>query len=530
MRWLLAACVGLVAIGCRHVPPKLAAANSSPVIVESVRLEGFDVLPPDVRERVERELPIRAGEALTDEIEQKTGDRAVEILQNNGYPYGQVALEKEPVDATHMRVTIRAQPGTLGYFGRIDIAGNRRVDDVIIRRRLAYAPGDLFRRSAIERTQQRIGTLGLFKSVEIRAQDITNQPAEIPTLITVQEQNPWQWNLAADYAAGDRLGFDARISNLNFFGAARRLDVHGRVSAIERTGDVSFMQTEAWHPSLSLALQARHREIDQSAFFVTSRGGQASVGWQWTRALATTFSYVSAFERSDVDQTLGPIIGLQDGMLNAWSADVDHRRVAAQPRSSLTLTSLDAPPTQILAAHVEQAGGWMPGTFNYFNLIGSATHYRRAFDDRLVFASRLRYGAIDPAGAEADIPFLKRFFLGGADEMRGWGVYELSPLSASGEPVGGKSLFTATGEVRFRITSRLTGAVFAEAGTVWQDAWTLRLRDLLYDAGPGLRLQTPFGLIRIDMGYQLKVLEGLRIDGEPQHSRWRFNFGVGEAF
>jgi outer membrane translocation and assembly module TamA len=84
--------------------------------------------------------------------------------------------------------------------------------------------------------------------------------------------------------------------------------------------------------------------------------------------------------------------------------------------------------------------------------------------------------------------------------------------------------------VRFRITTRLTGAVFAEAGTVWQDAWTLRLRDLLYDAGPGLRLQTPFGVIRIDMGYQLKVLQGLRIDGEPQGSRWRFNFGVGEAF
>jgi outer membrane protein assembly factor BamA len=45
-----------------------------------------------------------------------------------------------------------------------------------------------------------------------------------------------------------------------------------------------------------------------------------------------------------------------------------------------------------------------------------------------------------------------------------------------------------------------------------------------------VRLQTPFGVIRIDMGYQLKVLDGLRIDGDPQRSRWRFNFGVGEAF
>ena len=90
----------------------------------------------------------------------------------------------------------------------------------------------------------------------------------------------------------------------------------------------------------------------------------------------------------------------------------------------------------------------MPGTFNYFSVIGDARHYRRVFDDRVVFASRLRYGSIDPVGGEADIPLLKRFFLGGSNEMRGWGVYELSPLSASGEPVGGKSMLTATAEVR----------------------------------------------------------------------------------
>jgi hypothetical protein len=113
MRWVLGACVVFLADGCTHIPPKLAAGAASAVIVESVRLEGFDVLPPGVRDRLERDLPIRAGQALTDDIEQKTGDRAVEILQNNGFPYGQVALAKEPVDATHTRVTIRAQPGSL---------------------------------------------------------------------------------------------------------------------------------------------------------------------------------------------------------------------------------------------------------------------------------------------------------------------------------------------------------------------------------------------------------------------------------
>ena len=84
--------------------------------------------------------------------------------------------------------------------------------------------------------------------------------------------------------------------------------------------------------------------------------------------------------------------------------------------------------------------------------------------------------------------------------------------------------------MRFPIFNRLRGAVFVEAGNVWQDPWTMRLGDLLYDAGPGSGFDTPFGLIRLDFGYQLRPLEGLRIDGQPQKSRWRINFGIGEAF
>jgi translocation and assembly module TamA len=500
------------------------------VTAAEVRLEGFDVLPVAVRENLEEELALRPQTTLTGEVEERTGERAVEILQNHGFPYAQVGIAREPIDATSVRVVVRAQPGTLGYFGPIDIAGNRRIDDSIIRRRLAYAPGDLFRRSSIERTQRRIGSLGLFKSVEIRAHDIDLQPAEVPTLITVEEQSPWQWNLSASYAAGERLGFDARVSHLNFLGAARRLDLQGRVSRIERMGEVALTQTEAWHPALSLSLQARHREIDEHSFFVLSRGGQAAVSWQWTRAFSTTLSYASAFERSDVSAGLDPFLGLQDGMLNAWSIDLDDRRVQPDPQAGLLVSNIDTPPVQTMSLHVEQAGRWMPGTFNYFNLIGDARRYHRMFDDRLMLAGRVRYGAIDPAHVEGDVPLLKRFFLGGSNEMRGWGVYELSPLSAAGEPVGGKSMLTATGEVRFRILPRLTGALFFEAGNVWHDPWAVHLNDLLYDAGPGLRLATPFGLIRIDFGYQLKPLEGLRIDGEPQRSRWRFNFGLGEAF
>jgi outer membrane protein assembly factor BamA len=518
----------LFASACRRPPAQLAVDN--PVIAAEVRLEGFDVLPIPILEDFRARFPIRAGDSLTTESEQSAGNRSVEGLQDHGYPYAQVAIAREPLATGRVRLIVRAEPGTLGLFGRVDIAGNRRVDDAIIRRRLAFAPGDVFRRSAIVSTQQRIGALGLFKSVEIRAIDIDTQPAQIPMLVTVEEQNPWQWNLSLGYAAAEQLGVDARISHLNFYGSARRLDLEGRLSRIERGAGVSLSQTDTWHPALSWSMQARHREVDERSFFALSRGAQGAVTWRWTRELAATFSYASAFERSDVDADLEPLIGLQDGMLNAWSVDLDYQ-IAEQSSSSRGLiAAMQGPVTRALTLHLEQAGGWMPGTFHYLNLIGESRFYRRLLDQRLTLAARARVGAIDPMAIEADIPLLKRFFLGGADEMRGWGIYEVSPLSPTGVAVGGKSLFTAAGEARFPIFRRLRGALFLEAGNVWQSAWTVRFGDLLYDAGPGLRFDSQFGLIRVDFGYQLKTLEGLLIDGRPQKHRWRINFGIGEAF
>src|SRR5688572_31668649 len=122
-------------ICCAKIPPK--PIPDDPILVEAVRLEGFDVLPPDARDDLQDELPLRAGVTLTDEIEKSAGERAVEVLQNNGHPYAQVGIAREAINSERANVVMRAEPGTVGFFGQIDIAGNQKVDDSVIRRRLA---------------------------------------------------------------------------------------------------------------------------------------------------------------------------------------------------------------------------------------------------------------------------------------------------------------------------------------------------------------------------------------------------------
>jgi len=218
---------------------------------------------------------------------------------------------------------------------------------------------------------------------------------------------------------------------------------------------------------------------------------------------------------------LNPITGEQTGRLNALGFDV---------QQSTADSLLNAHRGYQLAFHAEQAGHYWPGDFNYTAFSADARHYL-PLSETLTLARRVQIGNIRPQGdAEENVPFSKRFFLGGATSIRGWGRYEVSPLSESGQPYGGDSMFAFSEEVRKSFSKNLGGVLFLDAGNVWAESWSIRLNDLRYAIGPGIRYQTPIGPIRFDLGYQLNPIPGLLVDGEPQTRRWRLHFSIGQAF
>jgi outer membrane protein insertion porin family/translocation and assembly module TamA len=181
-----------------------------------------------------------------------------------------------------------------------------------------------------------------------------------------------------------------------------------------------------------------------------------------------------------------------------------------------------------LTVHTESAGRLLPGSFNYVAVSLDARHYL-PIGERVVVASRLQLGSIDDR-AESNVPFAKKYFLGGATSLRGWGRYEVSPLSGSGLPLGGNSLMAISEEVRASLFGKFGGVLFADAGNVWENGWHIALGDLRFDVGAGLRYETPVGPVRLDIGYQLNPIEGLLINGEEQQRAWRLHFSIGQAF
>lgn len=519
----------------------LTIVEGGPMTVASVEFVGFDVIPADRFDALTGRAPLKVGAPRDQELVVATHALAVNELRDHGYAYAKVSTrEDRPPEARHTSLTFTAGPGPLARFGSIEIAGNTSVDERVIARQLGYQPGDLYRRSVVQETQRSLYATELFQFVNIESLNPEREDPEVSTRVTVVEGDHQRVNFGVGYGTDEKARVDGEYKQVNFLGGARTAGVHARWSSLDRGVRIDFEQPYFFSPHVSVGAEGQQWYTYTPAYRSIITGGKATLTHRLSRRTSWSASLTSEHDSSAISTDilgdtqaylrlrndlialgLDPTTGQQDGTLNAIGIDVQ--------RSSAD-NLLNASRGHQLALHTESAGRFLPGTFSYFALSADGRHYV-PLGDRLVLANRLQLGALDAAADDLrNVPFAKKYFLGGASSIRGWGRYEVSPLSGSGLPLGGNSLFAFSAELRASLRGNLGGVLFLDAGNVWADEWTFDLSDLRYAIGPGLRYQTPIGPVRLDLGYQINPTEELLVDGAPQKRRWRIHFSIGQAF
>lgn len=522
-------------IGGEAVRVRLIVEEGEPVRLQEFLFVGFDeVVPAAALSSLAARAPLQPGEPLAQAALMATAHLALDLLRDAGHPRAKVSIAETAASPGHVQVTLRADPGPVGFFGRIDIAGNRRVDDPVIRRYVEFRPGEPFALQPIRNTRQRLAALGLFETLEIEMVDPEAQSPEVPMLIRVAERDQQEYQISFGYGTEEQLSAEAEWRHSNFLGGARRLSMLGRWSWIDRVLQGEFVEPYLFHPDLSLGLLGHASSADQRFFDVFSAGGAASLSYRERASNVVSLTYRQQYQRSRVStlaladpelrasldsSRVGGATGIEDGLLAAIQLDLvrDTRDAPADPRRGYRV-----------ALRAERAGGWLPGAFDFYTAIADARHFVAL--GPLTLAHRAQYGSVAPSGAAADVPIFRRFFLGGSESLRGWGRLEVSPLSPVGQPVGGRTFVAATSELRLPIAAGLGAAVFVDAGNAWRDAWTFRLPDLRYSVGAGVRYDSSFGAVRLDLGYQLTPIGGLRVEGKPGDRRWRVHFALGHGF
>jgi outer membrane protein assembly factor BamA len=312
--------------------------------------------------------------------------------------------------------------------------------------------------------------------------------------------------------------------------------VHARYSSLDRGLRLDFNQPYFFTPRTSLGAEAQQWYTYTPAYRSVVTGGKTTLTHKRTPQLSWAVSLTNERNVSSISAEVRDDPTLRDDLI-ALGLDPD----TLEQRGTLSAIGFDLQRSTAdnvlnarrgyqLALHAEAAGRYLPGTYNYTAASVDARHYIPV-SERFVVANRVQFGNINSAGDDpTQVPFAKKYFLGGAGSIRGWGRYEISPLSRSGLPVGGNTLFAFSSEARLVLRGNLGGVLFVDGGNVWADDWTIDLSDLRYAIGPGLRYQTPIGPVRFDVGYQVNPIEGLLVNGEPQRRRWRIHFSIGQAF
>jgi len=516
----------------------LTIAEGDPVTVASIEFVGFDVIPPAHFSDLKSRVPIKVGQPRDRQLVVSAHEMAVNELRDHGYPYSKVpTAEDAAANARQVALTFTAEPGTLSHFGPVEITGNKSVSDNVIRRELAFKPGDLYRRSIVQESQRRLYGLELFQFANIEAINSEQQPAEVPTRVTVAEGNHQRVNFGLGYGTEENGRVDGEYHHLNFLGGARTAGAHLRLSSLDRGLRLDFNQPYFFRPHFSISGEGQQWYTYTPAYRSIVTGVKATLTHRQNQRTSWSISLTSEHDSSAISNDVcrdpknrSNLISLgldvrtctQNGTLNAMGFDFHH---------STADNVLNAHHGYQLAFHAEQAGRLVPGTFDYYAASIDGRHYLPITGESVVLASRLQLGNIRPFGQDQiTVPLSKKYFLGGATSIRGWGRYEVSPLSGSGLPIGGDSMLAFSEEIRAALRGKLGGVLFLDGGNVWADSGGFSLGDLRYAIGPGLRYATPIGPIRLDVGYQINPIDGLLVNGAPQRRRWRLHFSIGQAY
>jgi len=412
-------------------------------------------------------------------------------------------------DSLAAQVAFTVSEGEPVLVGRITAEGNRNVRDRVALRECMFEAGDTLRRKQIRTTVDRLYRTGLFNLAAIRfdadsaAGGDSASPSEGRIVrVVVEEKDFFSFELGGGFHTYEGLRGKGEIGYANLFGLGHKVWMSGNVSLMIRKTELGV--TVPWFAGLPVNLDLaasyrwqKERDIYEGTFGETKEGFSGRIGMMGQYYARHRFEDVTL--RRSVDQErLSDTVAVKN--TNSISAGLifDSRNDLFEPSSGVYAT---------LDLEVSGLGGG--GRANQFVKAQCGLRGCFTLGTPLVFASAVRLGAADTYGADSIMPIQERFFSGGSTTLRGFWEKEAGPRTAEGSPTGGNAFLTLNVlEARFPIYRALSGALFLDAGNVWnanaatlgKTARSIDLNDLRYSAGAGVRVKLPIGIVRFDAG------------------------------
>jgi outer membrane protein assembly complex protein YaeT len=474
-------------------------------------------------------LPVVVDSEWTPALREQSLERIRSLYESKGYNDAviQTALRKED-GSGRLRVEFQIEEGRQSTVTEIRVAGNSRVSEGLIRSQLPVKPGDPLVVDQLSRARRDLYGTGAFSLVEIDREEMETTGATKPVRLTirVRETSPWDLRYGGYFDTERGPGGITDISNRNSLGSARVLGFRGRYDSDLREGRIYFAQPLLRRfPVKTVATTFFRREL-QPAFRTDRMGFSVQEESRFRGHYLISFGY--RLERAEtVDRMPDPIFGQLEPIITRITPLT--ATVARDTRDDI----LDATRGSLMSHAIEYAPEFLGSQLRYAKYFGQYFKFvpltkpaevpfqGGLLRPRFIYAGGVRAGFAAGLGGQILIPS-ERFFAGGGTTIRGFAQNTVGPAGFNGDPRGGNAVFVVNNEIRFPIYGILEGVGFSDIGNVYRNASDFALSDLRKSGGFGLRIRTPYFLLRLDYGFKL----GRR----PGEGPGRLFFSIGQAF
>jgi outer membrane protein insertion porin family len=442
-----------------------------------------------------------------------------------------LARKNANVNAGTMDLVYQIEEGEPSYIEKIEIKGNTKTKDRVIRRELAVAPGEVFNMLRVNLSTNRLVGLNYFEKLEARPEEIEPPIRNRKNLvIAVDEKNTGNFTLGAGFSTVESIVGFAELSQGNFdlfnppyfTGAGQKFRLRAAIGTEKKDFQLTLIEPWFLGRKLSLGVDLYHRDLQYLSSLYDER--RTGMRLSLTRTLGSDFliggvSYT--FENvgiHNVDSSASTNIQAEAG--NRLVSKVG-ASLAYDTRNNGLLPSRGQR-TELIA---ELAGGPFGAETDFYRFELRHTRYIKGFAQGHILELSGRAGVVEEYGNSASVPLFDRWYLGGQYSLRGYDYRRVGPKDYLNEPIGGRTYWTGTVEYSIPIIERLRFAMFYDIGMVYEDAYSFSEKNNgtgVYNDnwGVGIRLNLPIGPLRLDYGIPLTR--------DPRNSSsGKFQFGVG---
>jgi outer membrane protein insertion porin family len=477
---------------------------------------------------LERLVTTDEGEVFSSARVDESIERITLRLAGSGYPFAQARprLDRDPTALT-IGVTYVVDEGARTYVERIEVRGNSRTRDYVIRREFDIAEGDAFNRVLIDRAERRLNNLGYFESVRISTEP-GSSPDRVVVVVDVVEQPTGEISFGAGYSTSDGIIGDISLTERNFLGRGYNLRVAVGGGENSRTYEFGFTDPYFLGRRISAGLNVYRREYDENSFRsydYETTGGGIDFGFPITENFTVQLGYHIEQQNIDVDENQcdweDPAAEHGDNTSFAICESQGESLVSSVLYSLLydSLDNRQDPHEGIYAKFTQEFAG-VGGDVSFVRTTATAAYYQELLADAdVVGFVKLQGGHI--VGLGEDVRLLDSFFKGG-ETVRGFESSGFGPRDLeTGDALGGNIFAAATAEVQFPFPLLprelgFKGAVFADAGTLFDTDFDDVVDDsgeqitnivdeasLRSSVGASILWASPLGPLRADFAYVL---------------------------